>query len=85
MVRLRSVSPRSNLMTVSGETFAAAANFLTLKPMAALAIRHCTGSTFSRPLYVALSSSVVPQRDDHRGRESTSTDHIQDQQSPITV
>ena len=46
MVRLRSFSPRSKRRTVSGDTFAAAANFPTLKPMAALAIRHCTGSTF---------------------------------------
>ena len=44
-VRLRSFSPRSKRTTVSGDTLAAAANFLALRPIAALAIRHCTGST----------------------------------------
>ena len=47
MVRLRIVSPRSNLTMVCGDTFAATANFLVLKPNPALAIRHCIGSTFS--------------------------------------
>ena len=43
--RLRIRSPRSNLTTVSGDTFAAAASFLTPKPSPTRAIRHCTGST----------------------------------------
>ena len=47
MVRLRIASPRSNLTTVCGDTFAATANFLVLKPNPALAIRHCIGSTLS--------------------------------------
>ena len=47
MVRSRIASPRSNLTTVCGDTFAATANFLVLKPNPALAIRHCIGSTLS--------------------------------------
>ena len=47
IVRLRMASPRSNLTTVCGDTFAAIANFLMLRPKPALAIRHCTGSTLS--------------------------------------
>jgi hypothetical protein len=47
MVRLRIASPRSNLTTVCGDTFAATANFLVLKPNPALAIPHCIGSTLS--------------------------------------
>jgi hypothetical protein len=47
IVRLRIASPRSNLTTVCGDTFAAIANFLMLRPKPALAIRHCTGSTLS--------------------------------------
>jgi hypothetical protein len=57
MVRLRSLSPRSYRTTVSGDTFAAAASFLTLKPIAALAIRHCTGSTFSHLSLRTMSAS----------------------------
>jgi hypothetical protein len=76
-VRLRSFSPRSKRTTVSGDTFAAAANFLTLKPMAALAIRHCIGSTCSEPLF-SLPGSAVAQRD-CRGDERASADHVEDQ------
>ena len=68
-------------MTVSGATFAAAANFLTLKPMAALAIRHCTGSN-SEPFHVSLAGSAV-QQSNHSDDESTCTDHVEDQQTPI--
>ena len=49
----------SKRRTVSGDTFAAAANFLTLKPMAALAIRHCTGSTIQNLLCSV--ADAVPQ------------------------
>ena len=84
-VRLRTLSPRSNRTMVSGDTFAAAANFLTLKPIAALAIRHCTGSTFSQPLHAAWSGSAVPQRDDYRRGKSASANQIEDQQTPHTA
>jgi hypothetical protein len=76
-VRLRSFSPRSKRTTVSGDTLAAAANFLALKPMAALAIRHCTGSTWSEPLF-SVPGAAVPQRD-YSGDENASTDHVEDQ------
>jgi hypothetical protein len=76
-VRLRSFSPRSKRTTVSGDTLAAAANFLALKPMAALAMRHCTGSTCSEPLF-SVPGSVMPHRD-CSGDESASADHLEDQ------
>ena len=81
-MRLRSVSPRSNRITVSGETFAAAANFLALRPMAALAIRHCTGNT-SEPLHSRLGSAV-PQRDDTKDQSASAYD-LEDKQSPSTA
>lgn len=82
MVRLRSLSPRSNRITVSGETFAAAANFLALRPMAALAMRHCTGST-SEPLH-SLLGSAVPQRD-YTEDESAAAYEVENEQSPSTA
>ena len=57
IVRLRIVSPASKRMTVSGDTFAAVANFLALKPIAALAIRHCTGSN-SEPFHAPATRAV---------------------------
>jgi hypothetical protein len=80
-VRLRILSPPSKRRTVSGDTFAAAANFLTLKPIAALAIRHCTGSK-SEPFHVPLPASAV-QHGDHSDAESTCADGVEDQQAPI--
>ena len=77
MVRLRSFSPRSKRTTVSGETFASAANFLALKPMAALAIRHCTGSTWSEPLF-SVPSAAVPQHD-CSGDQSASANNVENQ------
>jgi hypothetical protein len=44
MVRSFNSSPRSNLATVSIDTFAAAASSRTPKPRAARAMRHCTGN-----------------------------------------
>jgi hypothetical protein len=79
-VRLRIVSPASKRMTVSGETFAAAANFLALKPIAALAIRHCTGST-SEPFHMLATGAV--QEGDDPNDETTRTNHVEDQQTPI--
>jgi hypothetical protein len=76
-VRLRSFSPRSKRITVSGDTFAAAANFLALRPMAALAIRHCTGSTCSGPLF-SVPAAAVPQRD-CSNYESDCADHVEDE------
>jgi hypothetical protein len=66
-------------MTVSGDTFAAAANFLALKPIAALAIRHCTGSN-SEPLH-ALATGVVQERDNPND-ETARANHVEDQQTP---
>jgi hypothetical protein len=67
-------------MTVSGETFAAAANLLALKPIAALAIRHCTGST-SEPLHTLATGAV--QEGDDPNDETTRTNHVEDQKTPI--
>jgi hypothetical protein len=65
-------------MTVSGDTFAAAASFRTLKPIAALAIRHCTGSN-SGPSHVSLTASPVQQSNQPNG-ETARADDIEDQQ-----
>jgi hypothetical protein len=67
---MRSFSPRSKRTTVSGDTLAAAANFLALKPIAALAIRHWTGSTLLDPL-LSVPGPMVPQCD--RGTNKSAT------------
>ena len=82
-MRWRILSPPSKRITVSGDTFAAAASFRTLKPIAALAIRHCTGSN-SEPSHVSLSASPVQQSDQPDG-ETACADNVEDQQIPITV
>jgi hypothetical protein len=82
-VRWRVLSARSKRTTVSGDTFAAAASFRTLKPIAALAIRHCTGSN-SEPSRVSLSASPV-QQSDQPDSETACADNVEDQQIPITV
>jgi hypothetical protein len=84
MVRLRIVSPASKRMTVSGATFAAAANFLVLNPIAALAMRHCTGS-ISKPLHIPLAASGAMQQCDQSEDETACSDNVEDQQTPITV
>ena len=76
---LLSIAPkhsRSKRQRFSGDTLAAAANFLALRPIAALAMRHWTGSTRSEPL-VSVPGAAVPQRDCRRD-ESARADHIED-------
>ena len=82
-MRWRIFSPPSKRTTVSGDTFAAAASFRTLKPIAGLAIRHCTGSN-SEPSFVSLTASPV-QQGDQPDSETTCADNVEDQQIPITV
>jgi hypothetical protein len=79
-VRLRIVSPASKRMTVSGDTFAAAANFLALKPIAALAIRHCTGSN-SEPFRAPASRAV--QEGDNPNDKTTCANNVEDQQTRV--
>ena len=57
-VRLRTLSPRSNRTMVSGDTFAAAANFLTLKPIS----RSCHPALYREHFLTTSPRCVVGQR-----------------------
>lgn len=67
-------------MTVSGETLAAAASFLALKPIAALAIRHWTGSNLEP--HCALAAGAVYQRRNPHG-DTARTQYVEDQKTPV--